>query len=113
MAAKARDVSPFLQVLRNVLLGRTHRTPLRFEDQIAPRTQPPPKLPDGPHHKLSVNYYYTRDGRRENKPPLLIQDIGKSKAITAGETKSVTTKELKRPVPGNPFEWTKSPQSPY
>ena len=57
---------------------------LRFPDHIAARTQPDPKFPDGPHDLLSKNYYYTRDGRREAKPPLVFVNNAKA-SLQSGE----------------------------
>uniref|UniRef100_A0A0K8RCG5 NADH dehydrogenase [ubiquinone] 1 alpha subcomplex subunit 7 n=1 Tax=Ixodes ricinus TaxID=34613 RepID=A0A0K8RCG5_IXORI len=62
-------------------------------NQVTTRSPPPPSLPPGPAHKLSDNYYFARDGRREVAPPKLIADntsqlkrIGDhSKGATPGE----------------------------
>ncbi|XP_060526225.1 NADH dehydrogenase [ubiquinone] 1 alpha subcomplex subunit 7-like [Cylas formicarius] len=66
------DVSPFLQNLREILLGRKHTKALRFQDLLSTRDPPPPVLPDGPAHRLNNNYYFTRDPRREVTPPEVI-----------------------------------------
>ncbi|XP_023012357.1 NADH dehydrogenase [ubiquinone] 1 alpha subcomplex subunit 7 [Leptinotarsa decemlineata] len=93
------DVNPFLQNLRNFLLGRKHTLALRFQDTIATRSPPPPILPDGPAHKLSANYYYTRDPRREVSPPEVIAPIPSQ--LEAGQ-KASTVKKI---TPGNTYLW--------
>ncbi|CRK99482.1 CLUMA_CG012801, isoform A [Clunio marinus] len=91
-----RDISPFLRSVRNFLLGRKHTNALRFEDDIAARTQPPPTLPDGPSHRFSANYYLSRDPRREVTNPNV---ISAQKLIPDG------VKRTKLPTPGTIYKW--------
>ncbi|XP_037527931.2 NADH dehydrogenase [ubiquinone] 1 alpha subcomplex subunit 7 [Rhipicephalus sanguineus] len=82
-----RSVSPAIRLVRDFLLGRHPNGQLRFPDEIATRSPPPPHLPPGPACKLSDNYYYTRDARREVGPPTLLYDGTKPmKKIEAGES---------------------------
>lgn len=73
-----RDISPALQLLRTFLLGRSANNPLRFADQCSVRDGPPPEVPGGPQHKLSSNYYFTRDARREVMPDKVLADHTKA-----------------------------------
>ncbi|XP_045771259.1 NADH dehydrogenase [ubiquinone] 1 alpha subcomplex subunit 7-like [Maniola jurtina] len=100
-----RDISPLMQAFRNFLLGRKHTTALRSEHLIAARTQPPPQIPDGPSHKHAHNYYYTRDGRREVKPPLVLtQKLLADSSADKGTPKAAVNV---RPTPGKLFQWDK------
>lgn len=56
----------------------------RFPDEVSDRTQPLPKLPLGPSHQLSANYYYLRDARRRVPPPLYISGPDEQKKLDAG-----------------------------
>ncbi|XP_037090471.1 NADH dehydrogenase [ubiquinone] 1 alpha subcomplex subunit 7-like [Pollicipes pollicipes] len=127
-----RDISPLLQMLRNALLGRQHTLAIRSpaSQAVRPRSQPEPVLPEGSLHKLSANYYHTRDARRDQTPPLLlVENTGaallaakKSKkekkakkekaaadaAVAAEETVAAEGTALAQsavPRPGQPYVW--------
>lgn len=98
-----RDVSPIIQIIRNFLLGREHTTALRFSKDMASRSPPLPVLPDGPSHKLSNNYYYARDARREVAPPIVVAGSGAPKKQLADPAAVVPHEKLK--TPGRVFLW--------
>ncbi|XP_039538985.1 NADH dehydrogenase [ubiquinone] 1 alpha subcomplex subunit 7 [Pimephales promelas] len=95
------SATKIIQRLRNYLSGQDLQSKLQLRyNEIAKRTQPPPKLPVGPSHKFANNYYCQRDGRRESIPPTVI--MSSQKALTAGTGSEVSGK-LKFPVvPGPP-----------
>ncbi|KAK3849336.1 hypothetical protein Pcinc_043907 [Petrolisthes cinctipes] len=104
MPGNYRDVSPFLGLLRKLLLGRDHTPALRQANKVVCRSQPPPALPDGVSASLSNNYYYSRDGRRMVAPPdLLVENTttGVTQYITQGVEEdvdvSVMGKQAKTP----------------
>ncbi|KAL8570639.1 hypothetical protein ACOMHN_039076 [Nucella lapillus] len=108
--ATPRNITPLMQGLRNILLGRKYKNHLRFEGKIAERTQEPPNLPLGISHKLSANSYEGRDGRRELAPPETIFSGGRSLLASGEEGKAPG---LRKPVtPGFMYNWeTGKPQA--
>uniref|UniRef100_A0A6G1S700 Adrenodoxin-like protein, mitochondrial n=1 Tax=Aceria tosichella TaxID=561515 RepID=A0A6G1S700_9ACAR len=70
MSRQMRDVSWIVQKVRDALLGRKwDKRQLRHKTDMSTRSPPHPMIPDGPNHKLSGNYYVSRDTRRLVMPP--------------------------------------------
>merc|ERR1711874_419313 len=100
-----REISPVLQKVRAILLGRTHMNNHRFEALLANRTQPDPEVPGGPAHKIESNFYHKRDARREVHPPLVL--AGQGKALPSGQEEGGEAGDarVKSKVPGAVYNY--------
>ncbi|CAF0830146.1 unnamed protein product [Adineta steineri] len=67
-----RDINKWLFPIRQFLMLRKFTHNQRHEFEWAKRTQPPPLIPGGFAHKLSKNYYYDRDARRQVGQPQVV-----------------------------------------
>ncbi|NXB62183.1 NDUA7 dehydrogenase, partial [Struthidea cinerea] len=117
-AAKMATATRLIQRLRNFLAGRDLQAKLQLRyEEIAKRTQPPPRLPVGPSHKFADNYYCSRDGRRESLPPVVVLAAQRTlpAGAQAGSSDTAATTVGKKPVtPGPPLrKWEISKDEPY
>ncbi|EDW70279.2 uncharacterized protein ND-B14.5AL [Drosophila virilis] len=82
-----REISPFLKLVRDFLLGRKHVTHHRYADTVSPRTQANPDIPADASTRLFGIQYYLRDARRQMRPPidLVQQKKDEIAAIAAAE----------------------------
>ncbi|KAK3798273.1 hypothetical protein RRG08_017188 [Elysia crispata] len=97
----ARNVTRIVQKIRNWLLSHDElKSTHRYEGYIAKRSQPKPSIPPGVSSKLSDNYYYTRDGRREVQQPTVVYSAAQ-KMLQGGETAQLS----KAPLPGVGYDW--------
>ncbi|NXU36383.1 NDUA7 dehydrogenase, partial [Drymodes brunneopygia] len=117
-AAKMATATTVIQRLRNFLAGRDLQAKLQLRyEEIAKRTQPPPRLPVGPSHRFADNYYCNRDGRRESLPPVIVVAAQRTlpAGTQAGSSDTAVTKTGKKPVtPGPPpRKWEISKDEPY
>ncbi|CAH1243008.1 NDUFA7 [Branchiostoma lanceolatum] len=104
--------SPFIRALRNLLAGGSRQLQLRYAEDMTTRSPPPANLPGGISHKLSDNYYLTRDGRRLMAPPEVV--YGQTKLIAEGESteEAAPQKNKRPPIPpggGLSYTWKEMP----
>ncbi|WP_411025531.1 hypothetical protein, partial [Salmonella sp. s55004] len=112
---KMATATKFIQILRNFLVGRNLQVKYnnRTIPEIAPRTIPEANLPDGPSHKLSANYYLSRDGRREVNPNTVVYSNMKHLAERSTEGETASTTKRKIVSLGQMPSWKLSTDEPY
>ncbi|XP_049870321.1 uncharacterized protein LOC126369800 [Pectinophora gossypiella] len=111
LSFQVRDVSPFFQYLRELLLGRFHVKHNRFPGLCAPRTIPKHECPRGPELRLSNQYYYKRHVKDSVLPPMVAPVAeGTVRPAKPGEPEKPGMKPdsvsfFCAPTPGPPWWW--------
>lgn len=100
MPPNHREISPFLKLVRDFLLGRKHVTNNRYADTVSARTQTPPTIPDGPPTRLFGNQYYLRDPRRQMRPPIDVIEQKKKELAAAKAAEAAAKAAPKDAKPG-------------
>ena len=106
--AAPREISPLLIKLRQALIGRNGMNPLRFAKEMAPRPGPEANLPPGPAHKLKANYYFSRDGRREVAPPVVLATAQKVIGSGQSQVQDASAGRKKSNTPGPFYDYSQS-----
>lgn len=104
MPPKHRDISPFLQMIRDFLLGRKYLTAHRFVDTMSARSVKNAGLAETAD-RLSANQYYTRDARCKVKPPVDLVEAKKLEEAAIAAAAAKAAEEAAKP----PKEGAKSP----
>ena len=75
---------------------------------VSLRPYPPANLPQGPNNKISSNYYYTRDARRDALPPLNLTNTTKllSGQTEPGKDTSSALAKKEAPTPGKVYKYS-------
>ncbi|XP_078487934.1 NADH dehydrogenase [ubiquinone] 1 alpha subcomplex subunit 7-like isoform X2 [Ciona intestinalis] len=106
--------TPIISMLTKYLGVRRNKMWLRYKEDMSPRTIPKPNLPPGSNSKLSGNYYYTRDARREMAPPVVLAENTSARlAPGVSDSSSVESTQTNLPTPGFSTKWTLSTDQPY
>ncbi|TDG42556.1 hypothetical protein AWZ03_011026 [Drosophila navojoa] len=100
MAPNHREISPFLKLVRDFLLGRKHVTNNRYAETVSARSQTPPTIPEGPPTRLFGNQYYLRDPRRQMGPPIDVVEQKKKELAAAKAAEAAAKAAPKDAKPG-------------
>ena len=106
--------TPFMRWIQEYLGVRTTGAVyLRNKEDLSTRSPPMPNIPKGPAHKLSDNYYYSRDGRREVTKPLVVMTADSDVKLLEGK-QELLGEALKGelPTPGFRPVWKISKDEP-
>lgn len=98
-----RDVNKWIARIRQFFMLRDFDGNQRHEFEWSKRTQPQPLLPAGFAHKLSKNYYFDRDARRQvSQPQLVFSSTAATPFLPEGAAPAQLTAAGSAPTPTTP-----------